>query len=317
MKKLWSFVMNVFVSVTNGNYLRMLKISTWHYNALKAKAGLPFFDPLIAFYEPLHLAYVSEYNKWLTSKGIHVGGTASLEDLLELLSGTKIEEWDIKIQAVYRRDSPQYLALLPNYRGPFQTGSREGRISAVESLATAIGTDASLATVKADAIAFHLLLVNARSAQQGDLSETDDFSEDVEVARKAAGEGQYKNLGLLMGNFYQTPAGIEPFFDLENIRKIPQVEFAGTPKANTTSNIFKRTLQPGDNIRIINDGDVPLTFGIVAEKNDAVTAPSITVQPGEEEIVPASSLGSVPGSKYLNVRNDDVAVDGHFIVELI
>lgn len=317
MKQDWRFVQNVFANVTKGNYLKMLKISTWHINALKAKAGDPYYDALIADYQPLHDAVVAEYNKWNTSKGTHVGGTASFEDLLKLLSGTKAEDWDIKIQGVYRRDTPKYLALLPNYRKPFQSGSNEARVDAVNNLSTAIGTDASLATEKADVVAFHTLLTDARTAQQGDISDTSDFSEDVEQARVAAADGQYRDLGSLMNKFYTTPKAIEPFFDLANIRNASQAEFTGTIKKEALKNIFKRTVEPAINFRLINNGAAPLKFAFVPEKNDAIGTAHVLVQPGEEEIVPGSALGNVPSSKYFNVKNDDAALDGKFTVEIL
>lgn len=317
MKEPWQFAQNPIDNVTKGNYLKMLKISTWHINALKAKAGDAYYDALILDYDPLHIKYVNEYNKWDTSIGTHVGGTASFEELITLLSGTKAEDWDIAIQAVYRRDSPQYLALLPHYRKDFQSGSNESRVNAVKNLSTAIGTDAALAAVKASVDAFLLLLNNARSAQQGDLSETSDFSEDVEVARVDAAEGQYRDLGSLMNKFYKTPLAIEPFFDLANIRKAAQTEFTGTVKKGALKNIFKRTLAPTDQISLTNTGDVVLKFAIVAEKNDAIGTVFIRVEPGEEETVPASALGNVPENKFLNVKNDDPALAGKFKIVIL
>lgn len=317
MKQPWRYVQNVFDNVTKGNYLLMLKISTWHINALKAKAGDPYYDALIADYQPLHDAVVAEYNKWSTSKGTHVGGTASFEDLLEELSGIKAEDWDVAIQAVYRRDTPKYLALLPNYRGPFQKGSRDARVNAVNNLITAIGTDAALAALKAQVVTFLGLLNAARTAQQSALSNTGDFSEDVEVVRIAAAEGQYRDLGSLMNKFYQTPTAVEPFFDLLNIRKASQTEFTATIKKEVLENIFKRTLEPDAELRFTNIGDAALKLAMLPEKNDPIGAVFLLLQPGEEEIVPASSLGNVPSSKYLNVKNDNASLDGKITVEIL
>ena len=317
MKEEWQYTQNQFDNVTKDTYLKMVKISTKHINALKAKAGDPYYDQLIADYEPLHEAFLEEYNGWKVSQGSHVGGTKSFEDLLDDLSSIKAEEWDIKIQVVYKRDTGPYLALLPNYRKPFQSGSRDARVNAVKDLSLAIGTDAALATVKADVDAFHQLLVDAREAQQGELTNTGDFSEDVEMARVAAAEGQYRSLGSLMNKFYKTPKAIEPFFDLANIRKSEQTEFTGTVKKTALKNIFKRTLEPADEIKITNTGDVTLKFAIVAEKNDAIGAVFVTVAAGEEQTVPASALGDVPGSKYLKVKNDDAASSGKFTVEIL
>lgn len=317
MKQDWRFAQNVFGNVTKGNYLKMLKISTWHINALKAKAGDPYYDALIAAYQPLHDAVEAEYNKWDTSKGTHVGSTASFEELLKMLSEIKAEDWDVAIQNIYRRDTPKYLSLLPHYRKSFQSGSNEARVNAVKNLSKAIGTDAALATVKADVDAFILLLNKARTDQQGDLSDTSDFSEDFEEARVAAAEGQYRDLGSLMNKFYKTPKAIEPFFDLANIRKAPQAEFTGTVNKGALKNIFKRTVQPATEFRLINNGAAPLKFAFVSEKNDDIGATHVLVLAEEEETVPASALGKVPEDKFFKVKNDDAALDGKFTIEIL
>jgi hypothetical protein len=317
MKRKWMYVQNVFANVTNGNYLLMLKISTYHINALKAKAGDAYFDGLIAFYEPLHDAFVAEYNKWAASIGTHVGGTKTFDDFLRELSEDKIEEWDIAIQVVYRRSTGPYLALLPKYRKPFQSGSNEGRVSAVAALSVAIGASVPLAAVKTSVDAFLLLLNEARADQQGEMSDSSDYSEDVEVVRFAAAQGQYSDLGSLMTHFYLTPVAIEPYFDLENIRKVPQTLFTGTVKKESVINLFKRTMKPDTEILMANTATVPLKFAFVAEKNDDVAVLFIIVAPGEEETVPASALGNVPDNKYFKIKNEDTSTDGTFTVEIL
>jgi len=67
--KPWSYVENVFLNVTIGSYQLMLIISTFHINALKTFAGDPFFDGLIAAYEPFHTAFQTQYSTWKQSGG--------------------------------------------------------------------------------------------------------------------------------------------------------------------------------------------------------------------------------------------------------
>ena len=287
MKRTWLYLQNVFANVTANSFVKFMKISLYHFNAITAKAGDPFFDTLIANYNLAHKNYLTLYNKWTASEGTHKGSTGLFDSLLQTLSITNIEDWDIKIQNIYKKGTPKYVALLPHGRKPFQSGAKDDRVIAVSNLITAIGTDASLVAVKALVQAVSDSLVAARSVQQGTIGGTNHFSDDLELARLVAAKLMYKNLGLLIANFFEAPESASAYFDLETIRHAEQAEFLGHVSAHDDHFIAKRTLQPDDVIRLINTGTVPLVFRLADEKNDGAGSPSITVNAGEEEHVKA------------------------------
>jgi hypothetical protein len=316
MQTPWQYIQNPFDNSTKDNYKKFFEISQHHLNALNTRIGDAFFDALIADYLPKHNGYRDLYNLHQTSEGTQKGKTATFEQLLDTESSTKIREWDIAIQGVHAQGSGRYIELLPNRRKPFQSGTRDERVNAVRNLSLAIGTDAALAAVKTDVDAFYGELTLARSTQQTTITATSEFSEDLEDARVVGAQGMYKNLGALMNKYYNDTDAIVPFFDLEKIRTHEQVQFIGSVIANSTLNIFKRTVEGTQKVRIINTGTVALTFCFANEKNDVCALPSITVAPGEEEIVDASLLGNVPGSKFFNVTNN-AAVEGDYEVTLL
>jgi len=100
-----------------------------------------------------------------------------------LLSGDKIEDFDIRVQVVYKRGTPQYAALFPNFRIPFQSGGYDERIAKLKALAEGMNGDPALAIIKADADAFFTLIFDAREEQK-DLEGSKNFvSGELELLR--------------------------------------------------------------------------------------------------------------------------------------
>ena len=316
MENTWLYTQNPFDNSTKTNFKKFFEISQFHLNALQTKAGDLFFDGLILDYRPKHNAYALLYNNWQTSEGMHKGKTSLFEDLIEEESNTRARQWDVALQNVYPQDSPRYVEMFPNRRAPFQKGSRDERVNAVQNLSLAIGADPALAAVKLDVDAFHTSLLDARNAQQGTITITDELSEDLNNARVTAAQFMYKNLGALINKYYNDTDAIAPYFDLDKIRSHEQISFTGHVAGNTTKNVFKRTLDPENKIQIKNTGTVALTFCIVPEKNDVCALPAINVAPDEDEIIEVGLLGNVPESKYFNVTNG-TATEGNFEITIL
>ena len=148
MKRPWSFLENPFLSSTDNSYRMAVRISTYHNSALNANTSNPVIAALYATYNPIHRALVEAYDAFIAQEGMQQGESLNLRQLLRLEGTTKISFWDASIQVRYPSGTPQYMALLPNGRKPFQSGTQTQRISAVASLSDAIGTDAALAAVK-------------------------------------------------------------------------------------------------------------------------------------------------------------------------
>lgn len=311
----WIFTENPFLNATDNSFRLAIRISSTHLAALKKFAGDPFFNALIAFYEPLDLDLNRIYNAWKDAGGEQQGSTLNLNQLLRLLMGTKIRQWDIGIQNIYGVDTQRYKALLPHRRTPFQTGSQTDRRATVQTLSDAIGDDAALALVKADVNAFYTLLSNALSAQKGDIHGGSLLSKEVEMVRVAMCTGQYANLGALMQHYAETPDMVASFFDMV-IRSGAQVLFTGDDKPQEHKNIFKHTFSATDMVRLENDGVTEQYFYLAANKTAAHNGSVVIVPPGQKETIPASQLGDVVANTFLNVFNPDAINKGEWTVEI-
>jgi hypothetical protein len=312
MTRLWIFATNIFLSVTKNSFLKTLRMSTWHMNALTAHSSDPTVATMITSYTLIHTAYVNAYNVWTTSIGTHEGGTHTVEDLLTQLSSTKIRSWDVAIQGVYAQGSTNYIALLPNRRVPFQKGTDAQRITAVRNLDTALTSIVPLAATKTDVHAFLGSLDTAVTTQQGQLSNTGTLSNNVDTARVNVCVGQYSNLGGLMSHFATDPDSIVPFFDLEDIRNHQQMEWTNDVPANSTFMVAKRKLVAGTHIHVINNGAAPLTVCYAANKNVPCSGGTV-FNPGADQVVDISTLGDVTTGDYIMITNNS-GTDGHFVL---
>lgn len=313
--KPWIFTLNPFLNATVGTYKIAVRISTYHLGALQSQAGDKFFDDLIDAYEPLHEALVTSFDNWKSTSGTQQGKTLNIDQLFRLLSSSKIRTWDIAIQNVYEIDTPEYKALLPNHRGPFQKGSQTDKLAAVAALSTAIGTDAALATTKTDIDAFYTLLSTALGQQKGGITSTKTLSDTVEAARVAMCIGQFANLGALIQKYAATPENIGQYFDLTAIRSGAQVIFTGDTKPQETENILEHTFAATDTVRLENEGPTDLQFFLGATKNAAAGTTMVTVPAGQDITVVVTQLGDI-ANRFLNVFNPSTIAKGEWTIEL-
>ena len=301
-KRPWIFIQNPFYNVTRDNYRLAVTISTYTDAALNAAKADAAILALYTPYHTLHLAYVAAYDSWIAQANSQQGNTLSLTQLLDQ-STAKINDWDLAIQNVYRRDTPQYKSILPNGHGPFQKGTQTSRIAAIKALSINLNGISALATTKAAVDAYYTLLDTANTAQKGSKTTTNSFSSNVEAARIAACDGLYLVLGGLMQKYNTNTAKIADYMDLENIRSGEQTIFTGHTMSNQTSKIAKRTLADNQSIRLINTGSVKVQFYLATNPADALGSKSIIVNPFEDKTVIADDLGDVDTQHFLMVNN--------------
>jgi len=313
--KTWNYSQNPFLVASQHSYSNAMNISEYHDTALAANKSDPFVLGLYTLFHPLHLGYKTSYDIWISHGGVQQSETLNVTQFLQLLSRSKIKDWDIKIQNVYARQTPEYKKLLPSNRQPFQHGMQTERIYAVQSLSKAIGTNEKLTALKTDIDNFYTQLDTAMNAQKGSKNTTKGMSYGLENARIAMCTGMYADLGALIQKFAATPGAIEQYFDLQTIRKSQQVLFTGHIKAGEVYTIVKHTFGQDDEIWLSNPGQTPLTFYLAEIKGSKPDSTAITLNAGQETIL-ASALGKLTNT-FLTVYNPGTIITGEFEVELI
>ena len=320
MKRIWIYLINTFLVCTETSYRMAVRISTKHDAALQAAAaGLDaFFVAMYAAYHPIHLALVAAYDAWVAQGGTQESKTLTLNQLLRLLSGTYAETWMSAVKQFYGLNTARFKELFPDMKKVFQHGSQLDRIHAVAALLLAIGSDASLATLKATILTFYNQLLLANTTQKGSISVTNTLSHNLEEARKTSCVEQFGNYGGLIQKFKTTPETVGNYFDERALRGGNQVLWHHSVAKTKVYTVCKHTSAPTDEWLLENDGDTALDFGFVLNKGDNPGLVFVRVAAHANVTVHASDLtNDLTHNHYLVAKNNDLLVDGEFTAEIL
>jgi len=317
MDRIWSFLSQVFAIATQNSFRLGVRISRIHLNAMNAYSGDAFVTGLFNIYKVVHLNYMAKYNAWKAQLQQQLADTAAMELLFKQLGYETINAWDVAIANVYAITTVRYKALFPHGHNPFQSGSYEDRLAAIEALLLIIGADASLTAIKSTIETFRDNLVLAINTAKTSIETTTRKSNELETARLEMCDAQYGDLGDLMSHFRTTRDVIGDFFDLLTIRNITQMLFQGTVKTVNVHTIVERTVDGTAQLILENDGTTELRFYLSLVKNGVIGATFVTVAASATATVPVSSLGDAATMHFLMVYNPDATDKGHFTVEFL
>jgi len=315
MKK-WLYLVNTFLVVTFGTFRLGLRISKYHFNALKSMIADSFFLGLYNAYSPVHSSYVSSYDTWKQRKGLQKSLTRQLTDKLDNEMMKKVRGWISGVILEFDVNTPEYTAIFPNGRTPFNKGGQNERVEALKTLALAMVPYSVLDAIRTEVEDYYTVMNTLLETQKGAIVAVETASNALEVARVNMSNAQFANLGALINKFVTNLSYIESFFDLKAIRSKVQLIFTGIVKPLQIKNIVKRTLLPTDQVIFTNDGVTELRFYKGAAKDSAIGTVFITVAAGAETIVNASDVGDVNLPFWL-VFNPDTLNEGDFEMEFV
>ena len=262
----WSPTENQFDNGTKNSKKKMNIISSDHDSKLHAQISNPLIAVLFSFFHAIRLMYLAKYTQWKSTVAAYHGATVNFEQLIAQLSSTMIEDFDIRIQVLFKRGTAQYAALLPNFRIPFQSGEYDERITALGTLSESLTGIVALAAVKTDVDAFLLQLTTARDQQQGLEGLKQTLSEEVELARVTIAQAMYYTLGGLMQIFSANSIQIANFYDLETLRG---------SISDTADLIFDGIIGSGQIVNVLNPTVTQYVAGVTLRIKNTTTGPAI------------------------------------------
>ena len=319
MKTPWSYTINPFETATNDSYTKALKISTYHYDALAGVQTDPFFGPLYTTFASLHTTLRTNYSNFTAQQGAQMSKTLSVNQFLDMLSNTKVKQWDVAAQVAHPQGTAAYKNLFPHFRVPFQQGTQLERINAVKTLSLALTGDTALATTKTDVDNFFTQLDGANNTQKSSKSATASNSDKVETARINVCVAMYANLGAMIQKFASTPEVIADYFDLASIRNGSQIDFTGHLKPLHSHNVCKHTFSPEDIITVKNTSPVALQLflGLTKSTEAKSILPTgiVTIGANSEQTVQASALGDLTHTNLI-IYNPDANITAQWEVVL-
>jgi hypothetical protein len=318
----WGYTHNQFDNATRGSFKLMNIISADHASKLEAQIHATGIVPLHSFFHEVREVYALAYSHWQSTEAAYAGATKKVSDWINELASTAIEDWDIRIQLLYKPRTAEYKKLLPSGRSPFQSAGIDQRISEVKSLMENVAGDVPLASLLQDVTAFFTNLNGARNTQQGLEGALGVASDALEIARTQTAEAMHRNLGGLLWIYFQTPWEVETFFDLANIRQKsgsggtidPAVSLTVNPGATVESGL---SFAPDTPISILNTGSVSLR--VCAGSDAGISCGEgvgQVINPGEELETTLVQLGGTAGS-FLNLTNTATGIAGSADIYLL
>lgn len=317
-KRTFRMLINSFLSVTVNNYKLANTLATFTDNALNnAKADAAILA-LYNYFHPLFITFQTNYNNWKTAANTAIGSTANVDQLLAQLTD-KVNLWDAQCLVVYKvKSDAGYKALFPHAHKPFNSGVTKDEIDAVKMLSQGLTGITALAATKTDVDAFYALLIAAFNNKQGQKSTVGNDSNAVENQRIIICNALFYVYGGLVQKFAADPKQIANFMDVENMQRHLQTQFVNNKlKPLAIYTVFERTLQPTDNIMVINTGTTGLNFYWAAHSGDTPTGTFVTMAAGEEKTITAGAFGDVANNHFFTAQNTSSNLMGSFEVNLV
>ncbi len=303
----WTYLRNVFNNVTSSNFKRMLSLSADHKAKLSYHGATnPDVNALYLLFEPIHTAFTVKYAKVVANFGAYKSATSTVEALAADLSRTQIKSWDVKIQNVYEDHTADYKLIMHSGRAPFQSGTYEQRLLAVQALAVSLAAYPLLSTVLTSVQAFATAFQNARSQQQELEGGDTNLRVELEQAREDLALVMHRIFGQLIFLFAHQPGTIQSFYELQYL-KAPAPKENPNPPININANSRQQAMEglfvSTDNFELENAGDNALGFFLTEDELNPTPDDLTVMQPDAKQVFTTSELRDNTTPRKLLVVN--------------
>jgi hypothetical protein len=314
----WHYLNNTFLIITVGSNKLMMILSPDHRARLISHSADPEIAAMLAIFAPIDDAFANAYTAWFNAGAFYKGATISFENLLTVLSKTKLDLWIPQVQVVFPDGSAEFATLFPKGRTLFTNGSYDIRINAVKSLGTALVTYPALAALKTDVDNFYSDLFDTRTAQQTKEEDVRGKSELLETARVNTAVAMYRILGKLIAKYAETPEMIAKFFDLSLIQSPPKDKdtYSVVVAALDTANVVPGGITDTTQFTLFTGNTAGRFFTSTSATGVSLVGQGIELAPNTSMTVLATQLGD-PGNTFLNVTNLDALNQGSYSVVVL
>ncbi len=248
----WKYISNQLDSETERSVHEAVTLSLHHDSALfSLSKTIPELQPLYDRYHPLHLDFMDGYSNLSSVDGLKQGDRITVKDAFIEAKKSLSDDWLPAILVLHTKKSARYKSLFSKGMKSFTTKGIDARINAYKTLAKNMGSDSDLATIKDAVIVTYGKLLNARSIQNGAKTTTKMTSGKLDELRTAAMNMQYRNLGFIMDQCFETRETLCPLvFDLKTLRVNPQTVFTGKLVATGIKAVLGNTFVATDSISV-------------------------------------------------------------------
>ena len=210
---------NHHANACKGSQIFANHLINYTYFKLLANADEADFPAIIAFYKVFVENWNEGYIKWRSAFNASMGATRTIKNLNKELIGEKAPTWVGKIWGIYREGSVNAIKLIPHGRSDMIKGPYFSRLTGMNTLITAIGTDSLLADLKLDLQTFAARYDAGIKAQLKAQKLLADLSKEQEVLRLSTTSAMLGVEGKLTDKYFMTPERVDDFFDIAAMRR--------------------------------------------------------------------------------------------------
>jgi len=309
---LWAQLINTFEVNTRYSRRKMLRIANHHYARLQAMRSDPAILVLLNQFEPALLLYRTMFSNLDSQEGISVSNTTSFTGLLDEMARSWFNKWQTMVRQVYEVGTPEFIAIFPRGKEPFQSIEYDLRMVAVEALHTTLLTFPALNDVALDVEAKLVLLNDTRAKQTEGFGVNAFTASMIEEQRLVLANLLDNNLCDLKKKYRLNIKMVENYFDLSELRKPSNDSDArfmssGAAEAGMTTAVpLPDKLNMSANalsVFVNKSNQIELQFFFsanAAASDNPVKATVLAMQSVETN---AADAGWAPGAKYIIVKN--------------
>lgn len=309
---LWSQLINTFEVNTRGSRRKMLRIAYHHYSRLQAMKADPIIMALLVIFEPAFKLYQNMFSNLDSQEGLSMGNTAKFTSELDNMSDYWFDEWQTMVRQVFETWTPEFKAVFPRGKEPFQRIQYDLRMVAVEGLYKTLLTYPVLKDAAENVAAKLVLLNDARNAQTESFGTNAFTASMLEEQRIVLANLLDDNLCDLKKKYRSNIKMVENFFDLSELRK-PSSDSdsrfmsTGSVEAGATTAIrlpdkLKMSTN-ADTVFVNRSNQVELLFFYSANASASDNPVKAAVLAMQSVQTTAADAGWGPGAKYLIVKN--------------
>jgi len=313
----WHYLINQIDNVTKESNILGIRISNTHDGKLFGNISDPFIAGIYETYHPVHVTYIKAMAVHGAKIKLQKEATDIFTSLITKLGFEDINNIDSALQMVYNITTPKYKSLLGTGHAPYQHGTQEERIAALNALKTAMETDVALTAVTSMVDHIYTALTTADTNQKGAISAVEIASKTLEIARKDMSDEQFGDLGLMIHEYRKDPSKATPYYDLQALRNFNQTFFQRHVNKSASKFIVERTVEATAQATFNNIGVTTLRFYIATSKTGIIGATYLEVLASETKTVFINTLGDITALHFFMVENMDAINKGEFTLEFL
>ena len=318
-KRSGGLFVNRFEAATRGNYNNATYVFKQHVDSLFADSttvplALTCYNrakPKFDLFQTSHTSQSSQSGKQ--------GGKVQTMKVIVKNMWLDVDDWESKIRAIYTINTEEYKVLFPKGKSPFNTGSQQKKVDAVETLLISIGTDVSLAAVKVIVQAFYDTMLVAFKTKDVSKKFTKTDSKTTEKARIVMCNVMEGNYGLILDLFQDEPTLGAKYFDEAYMSNTLQMSFDLKVKTLATKNAIKRTfLKPlTQQFQINNKLNTTIKVFLSATRHGVIGLVFVTIPPVSIAVYNLKDMGDNATHKFLNILNMDDKIKADITIKVL